>query len=296
MKRITFFVFLIVFFACKHQIKDAGGNKSQVVNNVKTSVLVDTGVTVKEIDKDTLNLHLFGYRNGVAILIDEHKTLYEYHHPQGIIPISQQIGNNFEPLSINDSGIVYYDPSEEILLVVCADVYKKIPFKSKPKELVVNSTCTEIYFFHEYHKNVEKLEVHTGRITQMPFRGYGLNIIDDSLFFIGGSDDTSFSNVYCYNNEGEVVMIVEKVFDEGLLITPDKQFIACHIPVKGIAVKSVYSIDKKRFHLLDDERIKNVNYVLYVPDSKSFLYYDPSGFIYIEVSEPYSFDYDYNPR
>ena len=130
----------------------------------------------------------------------------------------------------------------------------------------------------------------------MPFRGYGLNIIDDSLFFIGGSDDTSFSNVYCYNNEGEVVMIVEKVFDEGLLITPDKQFIACHIPVKGIAVKSVYSIDKKRFHLLDDERIKNVNYVLYVPDSKSFLYYDPSGFIYIEVSEPYSFDYDYNPR
>ena len=301
MKYVSFLIFIFViltFYSCHYSDDQTKNDVQDRSVEIENKYIKDELKTGKKVDKDTLVLFHFGYRNNRVIMRDWDTTLYEYKHNQGVFTLYGQLDKPYKPLYINDNCIVYYHSEDNFLLIKHpSKESKKIPFGSIPRELIMNTACNEIYYFNDFGENVKKIDLQTNKTEKMPFKGYFINYINGNIYFVDGAGISGLVDVYRYR-EGDIKKLVKQVYAEGLFFTPDENYIASFITVKGKVHHSIYSIEKDKFYLSGkdiDEDIKSANYKLYLPRKNSFLYYRPTGFEFSIVEEPQNFDYQHNP-
>lgn len=239
-----------------------------------------------------------GYNNDKPIFIDlTSNNLYEIDSLLQV-KIYMKSEKNSKPLFINNRFLIL-ETSENGRKNLCIkDIVnqniKEIPLSISPNYVTANEDCS-IIILQEDYSSIEIIDTKTNKSNKSLLGGFDPKIVGEELFYLtksargSGFVDIVKTKLSDFQYKE---FILKGVFEEGLFISPDKEYIACEISLNGKPVKSIFNVKNSSFHVLKEEStlLDNDFTPIFLLKPKSILYYSISEFKKIKIDLPF----DYN--
>ena len=192
-----------------------------------------------------------------------------------------------------DCGIgTYSKEKRRILFQLNHNRQIAIPSYNDVVSMAVNESCND-FAYATYDSTIVFNE--TGR--KFSILGAFPHLTDRYVFLTRGSDEgAGYVTLYRVGLRGEdVTMMLDGIFEDGILVLEDGRFIACQMPINGIPKKVIYSVSQGKFCILNDSEIQQGNYYpMYHPKRGFLFYYTPENLRVKSVEFPKRFDFARN--
>lgn len=190
-----------------------------------------------------------------------------------------------------DCGVATYSKGKGIMLFETVDNQQlRVASVGEVVSFEIDESC-ERFAYATY----DSITVVSQSDRVFNFAGSFPQLTSEFIFFTSASDiGPGYVALHRVGIKGEnnATMVLDGIFENGVLVLDEGRFVACEISVDGIPKKVIYSVEQEKFHVLNDVELQDGNYYpAYHPNRDSFFYYTPENLEVKTIDFPERFDF-----
>lgn len=279
--------FVTILIGCNNKVKENDStvqdmNSKAIPNSKDSSNFIMKIFEEKDMafdNRDSLSFYFLGYRLSKPYFRGEDGNLFYYlYKNDSLILAYKKIKEEFTPQFLNNKGIVLSHKTDSQIFINFFSGYQAIinlPFI--PIEICTNDEISKIYLLKSYDEPIYEYDYKSMDLRKMELFGYNLNFINNNLYYLEESEKIGFVNVLKYSIANHTInTMLTNVFDEGLFISPEGQYIFCFSSINGNPKRIIYDTQKRTSVVLDS-LYEGYSYTTFDQSSKGFLFYEPTG-------------------